>query len=447
VAGDSSRPHRHRHSCLTIRLAVLLVIDLHLSWRAAAAVLALFAPWAAAAAPAFTTLRQWLLRLGLSLLRQAGHVVAGGWTLLIDHTVARGSCKCFVVLGIPTEDLPCRGYAPGHRDVTVLAVEAMDGSSGEKVAATLRRVLARVGAVTQVVSDAASELTDAVARVREDHPGLVWTYDVRHLLAALLRRRLEGCPRWGAFLAECGRLLPRLRQTAGNFLAPPALRVKARYMNLDSHVAWASRLLAWEQEGDGEALGQMLGQDADQARAWFADRFGWLSGYAADVKGWSELLEVASLALAEVHENGLGRQTAGRFWLRWQKRPGRRTFVGERMAREVKQGLSREGGKLAAGQQGLGSSDVIESLIGRYKEVVSRGPTGEATANVLLVPLMAGEPPSNEGIKAGLEAVSVEQGRAWIGEELGESNRAKKGRLFGELSPGRAVPRNGPKTA
>src|SRR5262249_5758902 len=156
----------------------------------------------------------------------------GGWILIIDHTVQMGQHKCFVVLGLPAARLRRIGFTPNCSDVTVLAVEVMDNPTGEKIHPILQRVRDRVGPTGQVVSDNGSDLINAVRRLQKEDPALVSSYDVRHLLACLLKAQLGDCPRWKAFIESCGQTLPKLRQTSGNFLAPPTLRVKARYMNL-----------------------------------------------------------------------------------------------------------------------------------------------------------------------------------------------------------------------
>lgn len=401
-------------------------------------------------APGASTIRRWLLRLSLARLRHACRPEPGGWTLLIDHTLGQGTRKCFAVLGIPTRVLLAREdrrLALG--DVSALAVEVMDGSSGEKVGAVLRGLAPRLGRINQVVCDHGGDLLDGIRRLQADDPRVVLTWDVRHLLACMLKGRLAGCPRWQAFLAECGRAMPRLRQTAGNFLAPPVLRVKVRWMNLEAHVAWALRLSAWRREGRWKALGRGLGKTTRQAEEWFTDVFGWLEGFDGEVRVWSGLLEAARSALDQVQREGLCRQTAGRFWMQWEAgRPGRpRCGQADDFAREAMERLKEEGAKLGKRQVGLGSSDAVESLFGKLKEATGRGPEKALGAGVLLMALMCGPPVGNEEVKAGLREVGTKELRHWTRERLGESDRAKKRKLLGVPAPKKTHPPDGPVSA
>jgi hypothetical protein len=445
---DHGRPRGHRHDLLTIRLAVAFTIEVRLSCRQVAGLLTLLAPLLAVGVPAFSTVRLWLLRLGLAVLRHAACTVAGGWTLVIDHSLGRGTRECFVVLGIPTAALRGRGdYRLGLADMAALAIEVMDGSDGDKVAAALRPLLGALGRVNQIVCDQGTDLLRGVRILAEDYPGIALTYDVRHLCAALLRGQLRGCPRWGAFARLCGQAAHRVRQTAGSFLAPPALRDKARYMNLETHLDWARRLLAWRAAPDWEGLAGTLGRPPEQTRQWYDERFAWLEGFGRDVRVWSGLLRAADLAVDEVQRFGLSRQTAGRFWLRWRQAGPAEDLQAEQYAGQVRSGLREQGAKLKAGEVALGSSDVIESLFGRYKEVMGRGPEKEVSGDALLMALLCGPGLSNGQIRAGLERLSTEQLSAWMTEQFGPSDRAKKRDLFGGQSPEKTSPLAGPKSA
>ena len=105
-----------------------------------------------------------------------------------------------------------------HYDVTVLALEVMTHASGANVAAVLQRVQQRVGKIVQVVADHGGELCNGIKRLQHEQPDLVATYDVRHMLAVLLKAELRDDPAWAQLLAACGQLLPRLRQTLANIL-------------------------------------------------------------------------------------------------------------------------------------------------------------------------------------------------------------------------------------
>jgi hypothetical protein len=422
---------------LAVRLTLTLVVGGHLSYRGVALVLALFAPWCPAGRPCHATARGWLLRLGLWVLRRALPPWPDGWVVLIDHTIRLGAHKCLAIVGLPLAAWRRLGGALTHRDVTLLALETPARSDGAQVYDALRRVQARVGRIAQVVSDRGADLVSGVARLRRDCPEVVATYDVRHLLACLLKAELGPDRRWQAFLRHCSRARVRLAQTAGHFLTPPGWRTKARYMSVAKYVRWARRLLDWERQGTWGKLGDLLGRTAAQARSWFAGVLGWLGGWRSELAEYEGLLAVAEAAQAQVQHGGLSRQTAGQFWLRWRASAGRPSWRVACWARRVRRALQAEGARVPEGQTLLGSSDVIESVFGKYKELVSRSSGAEFGPDVLLLPLLTA-PLSAAEIKQGLEAVGAEV-RAWAEENLGASAQARKRRLLGAV-PAEGVP-------
>ena len=158
------------------------------------------------------------------------------------------------------------------------------------------------------------------------------------------------------------------------------------------------------------------------------------------------MLDAADLALSEVQQNGMSRQTAGRFWCRWLSGNVTLQWSVREFAEAVREGLAKEGEKIAEGETLLGSSDVIESLFGKYKEQAKKSPQGELGASVLLLSLLVAQL-SNEEIIAGLETVSVQEMKEWLKEELGESPQARKRHLFGDAPPDRTTNSDGPKVA
>ena len=430
-ATDWSRPHQHHFNLGTIRLALLLFVHVHISFRGVQATLALLGLWRTLdlGQPSFATARQWLYRVGLFLLRRTLPAVAAGWVAIIDHTIQLGTRKCCLVLGLPVTALRHTGYRLAHHDVTVLALEVMTHASGANVAAVLQRVQQRVGKIVQVVADHGGELCNGIKRLQHEQPDLVATYDVRHMLAALLKAELRDDPAWAQLLAACGQLLPRLRQTLANILAPPTLRVKARYMNVANHVAWAQQLLAWAERGAWDMLGKALALTAAAAQAWFAEHLGWLSALRDPLHDFAGLLQVIALAEEQVHDQGLSAATASLFWQRWLCVGGEARWRVWLFARRVQAALAVEGGRIPAGQTWLGSSLVIESLFGKYKAQAARGPSGEMGLGVLALPVLTSAL-HNGLLREALETVSWQEVQQWQHEQLGDSAAQRKRQLL-----------------
>lgn len=393
-----------------------------------ASLLGLLAPARLLSLPCPQTVRMWLLRVGLYLLRRV-LPRRSDWVFILDHTIRLGQKKCLLILGTSLARVRDPAGALGHHDVVVLDLWVTARCTGEDVAERLRAVSARVGAPRQVVSDHGSDLTKGIGLFQAEQaavagqPKVVDTYDVTHRLACLVKAALAPDPRWGELLRRCTSTLFQLQQTAGAFLVPPAPRHLSRYLNVDRHVDWACRVLALLDARDVTEVAGLLKMGVEEARSWLESKLGWLREFREDVGHYERLLGVVRQAHEEVKNHGLSRQTAKRV------RQGLGAGVlGDPRSRgflaRVLGYLRAEGCKIPSGESWLGTSDVIESLFGKYKWLGEKAPYAEVGASVLALPVLTTELTA-ELLHAALSGVSVDQVRDWLSEHVGRSTLSK----------------------
>ncbi len=230
--GNDEPPARGSTPVGLIEVCQRLVVQAGVALRAVPRVLGvvLGVPDATRSLPEATSVRWWLLRLGLFALREA-LLVADDWVYLIDHSVQIGNVKVCVILGLRLRDVPFPARALRHDDVRVLAVIPVEHSTGEVVAAQLEQAAQRTGNPRQIVSDHGSDIKKGSELFAERHPGTAVTYDAAHHDATVLQRRFTADPRWSEFVSQLSQVKPRIQQTSDAFLLAPSLRPKARFMN------------------------------------------------------------------------------------------------------------------------------------------------------------------------------------------------------------------------
>src|SRR5262249_2485035 len=76
------------------------------------------------------------------------------------------------------------------------------------------------------------------------------------------------------------------------------------------------------------------------------------------------------------------------------------------------------------GQSWLGTSDVIESLFGKYKWFGEKAPYAEVGASVLALPLLTVELTA-ELVREAMVSVSVQDVRDWVANNVGPSTLSK----------------------
>jgi hypothetical protein len=266
-------------------------------------------------------------------------------------------------------------------------LEVVEHSDGDVVHQQLTALAQRVGTPRQIVSDHGSDLAKGIRLFQQDHPQVIDSYDVTHKMACLLKGLLEHDPRWQTFVQQCGASGARLRQTAASFLLPPTLRTKARYMNVETLLSWAERMQGLVTPEGMTRLATALGLSVAETRAWWQETFGWLEDYRPDRQTWNQCWDLVGRAEAQVREEGLHKEAGPRYRATLPPAEGREERV-QRLAEQIEGFLTAEGGKVPSGEALLGSSEIIESVFGRYKQYVERGAWSEIGSNVLLLPVL-----------------------------------------------------------
>jgi hypothetical protein len=413
----------HLYPLFLVRLALTWVSDGHTSYRAAALIFSTLTGLGIAVGPCAETIRLWLLRVGLFLLRRPlPHYT--DWVYLLDLTIQLGQHKCLVILGISLARFRSSGYRLDHHDVHVLSVQVLTHCTGETIDQHLNEVRKRTGTPQQIVSDHGSDVWAGIRLFRAKYTTVVEIYDITHGLAILLKRYLEPDVRWGGFVKACQQTRQQLQQTAGSFLQPPAWRQKARYLNLEGHLAWANNMLLVLGTMANETLAEQLGYSPEQSKKWLEEKLGWLREYQEDVRQWRYFQKVVKCAEAEIKHNGL-RCSSQRRIKQALEDDKAVTEREKRFLREVLKLVRIEGGKVPARQHYVGSTDVLESLFGKYKELAEHGPCREITANVLMIPLFATALTATL-LRQALESVHEQDVRLWVEQQLGTSPQKKK---------------------
>jgi hypothetical protein len=423
---DLSAPPGHRHKVLVIRLCLVWYLQAHVSLRGVAEILLtlirLLGSLLPLSLPYHQTVRSWLLRCGLFLLRRSVPV-RSDWVWILDCTIRIGQHKCLLVLGASLDDLQGCSDGLDHHQVTVLDLYVTAHCTGLDVNDRLEGLAQRVGVPKQIVCDHGSDLSKGVRLFQAAHPEVVDTYDVTHQLACLVRAELEPDPCWAEFLQRCTSCLFQLQQSRGAFLTPPSPRSLGRYMNVDRHTDWACRMLGLLDLQDKTSVAGLLGLGEEEARCWLEEKLGWLRAFRQDLRRYQRLLECVEVAQQEVKNHGLTQQTAQQVLCQLPPEALQDASLAGFLS-GLRAYLLQEGRKVPQGQAWLGTSDVIESLFGKYKWFGEKAPYAEVGASVLALPLLTVDLTA-ELVHEAMVSVSVQDVRDWVAQNVGRSILSK----------------------
>ena len=407
-------------------LFIALVVSAAVSLRGASRVLELWGTVCELpeAAPAWYTGRLWLLRVGYyKLTRPKAH--AADWVWIIDHTIQLGVQKCLVILGVRLSALPPPGTCLRHEHVEPIALYPVQTSNGEVVYQQLTAAVAHTGVPREILSDGGSDLQAGVAQFQQAHPETQALYDIKHKTALVLKHELAEEALWKAFTQQAAQTKQRVQQTPLAFLAPPAQRRKARYMNVDILIRWGTNVLAYLAQPRQPGMAQVTAEQ-------LAESYGWLQDFRDPLRDWGELLQIVETIEQWVRSQGLYHGCSQA--LAPQVTALVRTARGQRVAQYLLTFVETESAKTAPHERFLGSSEVIESVFGKLKRLEQHQAKSGFTGLVLAVGAMVAKT-THEVIQTALETVPTRQVRQWCQQHLGPSVQAQRHQAFRTLKP------------
>jgi hypothetical protein len=276
-----------------------------------------------------------------------------------------------------------------------------------------------------------------------------------------------------------------LQQTALQFLKPPTPRSKARWQQMSEQVAWARKALAyydrgqfeelapgyrldgrtqeklrgvlsaaqcyrlnprvWRDYGDEasylQALRQHLGeapveshrqalcQAGQLGRRQFETHLGWLLNYREAVDDYAQRMEEVKRFQHRLKHDGLRASRASAADALRQEAASSNAAL-QALHTQMQAYLKSESAGIGEGEIWLASSDVLESLFGKYKLFSQRSPLKEVSRWVLTLPLLTVKL-SRELIRQALESVSTQRMEQWVAEHFGPSAFARRKAAFG----------------
>lgn len=388
------------------------------SLRATAAVLGLFTRFVPFMdqAPCANSARCWLLRIGLYQLNRPTEQ-ADDWVWMMDHTLQLGSYKCLVIIGIRLSSWDSRRPLT-HEDMTLLNLTPMEHATGDLVSDQLQATVEKTGLPRAVVSDEGADLARAMKQFQEQRPEVRHQHDLKHKNALLLKKELTNDPRWAEFVQQANRTKLATTQTSLAFLSPPGMKPKARYMNLAPLISWAKRCLAYLADSRRSST-------RSPDKQMLQKKLGWLTSYRSAIKRWSELMAIVKTSETIV-QGGVHASICEQ--LRPQLKTIATTKAAQTLSESILAFLQAESSQLPPGEKLIGSTDVLESIIGRYKRIQSTHSKGGMTAMLLSLGAIVGRQTATV-IQKGLETVRWKHVETWCETHLGQTLASQRRKI------------------
>jgi len=248
-----------------------------------------------------------------------------------------------------------------------------------------------------------------------------WISDVTHFSANALQHASAKFSLFQQFQTLCTRLRQRLQQTRCALVLPPKASTKGRLGGVSRQAQWGLRTMTYLDEKE---------RAQSPEASTLADLLRGLKPFKALRNTFGRNTTCLNEVMRMVKTQGLRATSMHACQERRSALPARSP-----MRKEVRHSLQQYRPVVESSDSPLlGSSDVIESLIGKAKQRLEANGRSERNTSILLIPCLCGELPQNLVAEA-LTTVGVQDVATWVSENIGETMQARRRRALARPQP------------
>ena len=299
-------------------------------------------------------------------------------------------------------------------EVKILYMGVQPSWTGEQVSERIKKVMEKEGKkASYAISDKGSTMCKGISEA-----GLIRIADIGHEIARLTEKcYATGCLE--LFLAEAKQNKAKLIMTPMSYLLCPKQRKIARFMNLSTVIEW----------------GQSTLHNFEKLSSTEQSCFEWIKKHERILTELSQVFKTTENILKKIKNEGLSYTTieACLFICKQKRQGANQVFI--KFLEDVEAHLRGEKNKLPnAITTWNASSDIIESLFGRYKSRKATNPQHGVTPFMLFLPILTKKVPYQErldiDVKKALEGVLMSDLKTWNTSHLIENQVFKRKNLF-----------------
>jgi hypothetical protein len=370
--------------------------------------------------PHFTSIINWSLRYGLGLLKQVSKLDQP-WAAIIDHSIEFGPKKVLVVLRVNLLLLQ-EGAAISLNDCECIGIKIREKVNGELVALDLKAIFEKSGAPTLIIKDCDAALNKGCQLwIEQSRTPIPIIPDIGHIGGNALKAEFNNTRRFNLFVKIATLGANKLRQTLLAFAMPPKLRDKGRFQGLKVLSIWAENMLHLFQDKE------RVKEDEDLKK--IKKVFAGLVALKSFIISFSLTILATNQIMKILKREGFSNNNYKKSIEILNTLP-KKSKTCKRLSDWLKETFKV--------YNDLGfksipvSSDIIESLFGKFKYTNSRSSTSEMNKSVLLIPALCGVQ-NHERISKAINLTTHNDLIDWELKEVGETIKKKKNKFFAQL--------------
>lgn len=377
-------------------------------------------------APSHDAVQQWTMRLGVAELTETFHKDQRVlW--MADHSSQIGKERVLLIIGMLVEDLPPPGQTLELEKLKVLAIVPGERWKREDVQREYQRLAEKIGPPVYLLCDGAVELREPAETLVKDGEKTIVLRDLKHQAANLLEKQVGRSERFKAFLTSVGLTRSRIQQTELSHFMPPALKQKSRFMNLSCLLRWATMVLHHLEHPESVAR-----RDVMLAR--MEEKLGWLRDFTTELSQWRACQEVIDKALSWINHQGLTRDSSAQLATvlgTSLEAPEEASCPAEQVARKLLASVAEAAERIPPGERTWLSTEILESLFGRFKQLERQHSKGGFTRLLAALPALCVRADARK-IRSQFAKVKAKNVKQWIRKTLPKTLTARRNAAYRE---------------
>lgn len=360
--------------------------------------------------PSKSSIENWVQKVGLYKYSHVGDDFWEDYCIILDESMVIGQQRMLVALGasaIKEGDCSLK-----FDEIKVLSIAVRASWKWPEVRDFLQKVQDKVGKPARyVICDGGSNLKRGVAEAQ-----LIRICDVGHEFCKLTEQTYKEDKRFQEWIKEVTKVRFQVFMKPCAYLMPPKQRTVARFTNLSFVVEWGMKMLR-----------ALPGMSVTEKEA-----FGWLKSHEALIKEFGSVFEMNESILKILKNNGISVKNIESCILICQKYAPK---VPACLIQKIEKYLNDE--KLKLPNESTvwnASSDVLESLFGKYKYQAPANPLNGVTPLVLTLCVFTDKKEDQQTlhhqVKEALESISMAKMRAWKDKNLVENQLIRRRKTF-----------------
>ena len=355
--------------------------------------------------PSYSSIRNWEIKLGYQQIQEQGNPT-DSWVLIIDESISIGNQKLLLLIGVRIGAYSFE-QALSLSDMKVLDIRLSKSWKAPEIEQVVDSVKQRGYNFAYCCCDNGNNLRKLLKMI-----DLVHIEDCGHALGKWLEHKYKKADIFLSFCAQTTKVKRQLILSKYAEYVPPKHRTKGRFLNLSAIAIWAKKLFDLAKKY----------QKSGKNKAAF-EKIKWILEYDTFIHQLNKEQALINEVNKVIKNNGLSDKTI----------KACETFIessqaDQKLKQHIRDYLHRNRSKLKDMDQIICSSDIIESMFGKFKYNTSKSPNGAITEGCLSVANYGKDFEINE-IKDAMEQVRIVDIQKWRAENIPLSTQQKRRRL------------------